>query len=490
MSVPRTPKRLQPGAKMWAGLTYNLDAVGLDLSRSQFIELWVSDWNDHHDQGAGRVPRVRGDGAFTPSVKLHIDLGTVSEDQMRAPNRPPNRALDTEDRNKDNQPVVIGGTSEDTGVDGIDDAAEQQKLNQDPLNYKRADILPALLNPNDPEGDDWGGLVQNFPSAMDPRRYLATNGTENSHTAFPIPDTEDLNLDQILNTTERYFEYTIDLGAQNSPYLVSDVVDDCVRKPVPTPIITPVDSTRNGWRRYRIPITDSLRVRFGTPDLTIAQHVRIWIDGLTRDERPADQSENVAERPMLMIGGLDIVGSRWQTTDLTPQQRDVLKTTVTLNAVNSVDDADKYKAPFDPGETRNGNQGFTRREQSIALEFADLAPDDTLEAFRTFSIPENYSRYGTLRWFGSSFEVSADSAATGKPLGTYDPAVDKLFYFVRFASDDKGQSYYEIKRPLPPSSVALDIHWEEVLAGIERLSQVKLNPDFPVRDPILYRTLL
>ena len=54
----------------------------------------------------------------------------------------------------------------------------------------------------------------------------------------------------------------------------------------------------------------------------------------------------------------------------TPRQRDTLQTTVTLDAVNSVDNADIYKEPFDPGETRNGSESFQRREQSIALEFA------------------------------------------------------------------------------------------------------------------------
>src|SRR5262249_5617502 len=155
--------------------------------------------------------------------------------------------------------------------------------------------------------------------------------------------------------------------------------------------------------------------------------------------------------PMLMLGGLEIVGSRWRAADLTPSQRDSLHTTMTLNSVNTVDNEEKYRAPFDPGETRNGNQPFTRREQSLALEFTDLLPTDTLEAFKTFSLPENYSRYGTLRWFAASFKVTkADT--TGAPLGTYDPTRDSLFYFVRFASDDKGENYYEVKRRLPSSS--------------------------------------
>src|SRR5438093_8590264 len=97
-----------------------------------------------------------------------------------------------------------------------------------------------------------------------------------------------------------------------------------------------IDSTRNGWRHYRIPLTDSLRVRFGSPDLTRAQHVRLWIEGLTRSEDLA-KGDDYPNRPLLMIGGLDIVGSRWQVTDLTPRQRDTLLTSVTLNSVNTTD---------------------------------------------------------------------------------------------------------------------------------------------------------
>jgi hypothetical protein len=162
---------------------------------------------------------------------------------------------------------------------------------------------------------------------------------------------------------------------------------------------------------------------------------------------------------------------------------------VTLNSVNTLDNADKYVAPFDPGTTRNGSEAFQRREQSIALEFNDLWPTDTLEAFKTFSIPENYSRYGVLRWFGSSFEVKKLDLS-GASLGTYDAAQDSFFYFVRFASDVQGQNYYEVKRKLPPSSVAQHIAWEEVREQIEKLSVVKLEPNFPRLDPILFRSAL
>src|SRR5262249_54038224 len=97
ISVPKRPKAWTPGKTLWCGVQSVLDPVGLDLSRSQFIELWVDDFNDFHDP-AHPAPRVRGQ-----HVRMHIDIGTVSEDQMRAPDEPPNGRLDTEDTNKDSQ---------------------------------------------------------------------------------------------------------------------------------------------------------------------------------------------------------------------------------------------------------------------------------------------------------------------------------------------------------------------------------------------------
>jgi hypothetical protein len=475
ISVPRTPTGFTVGDSLWVGLQYSLDAVGLDLSRSQFIELWVNDWNDHHDPSV-RESRVRGDGTPGSSVKLHIDLGRVSEDQMRAPNRPPNGRIDTEDRKpRDNQLTVLGDDTEDTGYDTILDKDEKVAYNAGTLTI--ADLSTASTS--DPEGDDWGNVVDTYSSPIDPRRYVAINGPEGNRTAFPLPDTEDLNLNEQPDTTEAYFEYPIDMGAQNSPYLITDVLRDFPRESV-------ADSTRNGWRRYRIPLNDSLRVRFGFPDLTLTQHVRIWVEGMRRDEQVA----SATQRPMLMLGGFDIVGSRWQNADLTPRQRDTLQTTVTLNSVNTVDNAEVYTPPFDPGTTRNGSQAFQRREQSLALEFTNLFPSDSLEAFKTFSLAENYSRYGALRWYASAFDVRKRDAA-GHDLGGYDPSTDTLYYFVRFASDDKGQSYYELRRPMPRSSAPLDIGWEEVRAELEQMAGAKTDTAFiRLRDPILYRKAL
>ncbi|HTK30834.1 MAG TPA: cell surface protein SprA [Candidatus Saccharimonadaceae bacterium] len=473
LSIPRRPLKAKNDFvtgefdTLWAGLTYPLDPVGLDVSRFQFIELWVNDFNDEHISGFPE-PRVRG-----RHVKLHIDLGRVSEDQMRAPDVLPNGVLDSEDLPpRDGQLTATDQNSEDTGLDnlfsfnnrkgvtGTEDAALQRDL--------------TTSGPDDPEGDDFHGPDQNLTNEIDPRRYRFTNGPEDNRQINPLPDTEDLNLNGNLETREDYFEYTIDLGDAASPYLQTDVQRDY-------PGNTNVTSD-NGWRRYRIPLTDSLRIAFGLPDLTLAQHVRVWLEGVINPDPQPDsvrlvtnaQDENHAlVKPILMLGSLEIVGSRWQAQNL-PDSVQAAGTTVTLNSVNTLDNADVYVPPFDPGETRNGNQGVTRREQSLALEFTRLNPGQSLEAFKTFSIDEDYTRYGKLDWFATGFGVPG-----------YDPVADSLAYFVRFASDEVGGSYYEYRAPLPQRVGTVD--WHEIQLKLTDLANLKQASNFPKVDPILYQ---
>ncbi len=450
ISVPRRPRSEDPtpppgdpipGDSLWVGLTYPLDPSGIDLSKSQFIELWVNDFNDEHT--GVPEPRVRGH-----HLKLHVDLGAVSEDQQRAPDEPPNGQLDSEDKlPRDNQLVVTDANNEDTGYDGRLDAEERDSLKTP------RDLTTAT--PEDPEGDDFSRPVDGLDE-IDPRRFRGTNGTEGSKVIFPYPDTEDLNLNNAIDRNENYFEYTIDLGDPIQPYLITDVQRDFgARYPATV-------HSDNGWRRYRIPITDANRAVFGTPDLVNTRQMRVWLDGI----RVTDDTTATAKtiRPLLMLGSIDIVGSRWRAETLSDSLLNE-GSTVTLNSVNTVDNADIYKAPFNPGQTRSGNQAVALREQSLALEFTRLQPGMTLEAFKSLSLEEDYTRYRELNWYAAGFGID-----------DYDAATDtSLKYFVRFASDEVGHSYYEYRAPLPKSSHPDTIFWKQVLLKITDLSNLKLT---------------
>jgi len=450
ISVPRRPSTATASDALWVGLTYALDPVGIDLSRAQFIEVWVNDFRDGQ-----KVPHTPGS-----SVRLHVDLGVVSEDERRSPVIAANRLLDSEDLPpRDNQLTVTDNNNEDTGLDGIAGAGEPP----DP-SLVTADAVA------DPAGDNFKSPVvdNNDPRHnLDPDRWLYINGTEGNKNAVPIPDTEDLNLNNSLDTQEDYFEYTVDLGGGSSYLADSVYAPGRVFANNGDPV--PAD---NGWRRYRIPITDTLRTKFGSPDLTLARHVRIWIDGITVTDDQVNPSIG-EKRPQVMLGGVEIVGSRWLVSDLTPAQVDS-GTTVTLNAVNNVDNADVYTAPFDPGSQRNGSLDQTRREQSLALEFTRLLPGDTLETYKTFSLDEDYSRYGTLRFYVAGFDIPG-----------YIPSSGNLVYAVRFASDERGQNYYEYRAPVPSSSTPGAIGWSDVHLKLTDLSNLKLDPQYAGRDTII-----
>jgi hypothetical protein len=448
LSLPRRPTTSAPTDLLWTGLTYVLDPSGLDLSRSQFIEMWVSDFNDHHNPAAPQ-PRVRG-----RNVRLHVDLGTVSEDQQRAPDQAPNRKLDREDRNNDGQLSV---DDEDTGYDGAFTADGEGPI---------LDLVAA--SSEDPSGDNFASASGSSNDALenlDPSRYLRINGTEGNYTLFPYLDTEDLNGNGNLEIEEDFFRWTIDLGDTAQRYLATDVRRDYGGV-----------AADNGWRRYRIPIDDSLRVRIGSPELAQSRHVRVWLDGVVE----TDDVSAALRKPFLMLGGLEIVGSRWQATDLTDAQRNS-GTTLTINAVNSVDNAEVYVPPFDPGSTRTASEELARREQSLAVEFTSLRTDDTLEVYKTFSVDEDYSRYGRLAFYIAGFDLRDEN---GAPV---EAALDTLWYVVRFASDELGLSYYEYKARVPRTSRAGNVQWSEVRLPLEALSSLKLNRDFPNSTAILHR---
>lgn len=480
ISVPRRPRNARaPDSPLWSGLTYPLDQAGLDLSRSQFIEVWVNDFRDQHDPADG-LHRVRGD-ALHPGIRLHIDIGQVSEDQQRAPDEPPNGILDTEDKlPRDNQLTVTPDNNEDTGYDGKLDAEE----------IASGDSVRDLTTagPGDPEGDDFQPPVSDVSRdarvSLDPRSWRYTNGTEGSKNVNPTPDTEDLDLNTLLDTQNNYIEYTIDLGDTTSRYLLTDVYQNYVvdyHPQIGAPPLAATPQADNGWRLYRIPIADSLAVKFGNPNLSIVKHVRVWLQGIvTPDEAGlADNAGPQFRKPLIVLGGLDIVGNRWQQSALDSAAL-AGGTTLTLNTVNSVDNADRYVPPFDPGNTRNGNQEITRREQSLSLEFTHLQPGGEVEAYKTFSIDEDYSRYGKLDWFATGFDVP-----------NYNPIADStLDYFVRFASDELGRNYYEYRVPLRTLSTAGNVKWQEVKLTLTDLSNLKLAPNFPTVDPITFDTTL
>ncbi len=217
----------------WGGMMRLLGTTGTNLidENINYIEFWVKI------------------GQAQPTVKLHIDLGQISEDVI------PNRELNTEDGLGD--PLRRNGIlnpGEDIGLDTLTNAQEQAKYAAFIQRYREY--------ASDPSGDDW---VQPFTNSIDPtpRDYIGINGTEgNSKSqAGQFPDTEDLNNNGILDRTNSYFEYVIPMDTTNPNF----------RKYI-------AGGGANQWHQIRIPLNE-FTTKIGEPTLTVVEAVRVWIEG-------------------------------------------------------------------------------------------------------------------------------------------------------------------------------------------------------------------
>jgi cell surface protein SprA len=209
----------------WAGIMRSTGEFS-NLSNAIFMELWV-----------------RGEEG-----QLNIDLGTISEDvwirgqfpdpQANGELKPSYRRLNTEDRNFD-------GTldeGEDSGIDGV--------AGQDGTNV-----------PNDAGDDDWAESLVTQPE------FARINGTEGNARAqgAKFPDTEDLDSDGILNLSNHYLAYSIDLA--DTTFLAERTFFS--------------DGTPTGWKLYRLPL-ESYRFSYGDPNLTFhnIRFIRVWMNDI------------------------------------------------------------------------------------------------------------------------------------------------------------------------------------------------------------------
>jgi len=379
----------------WTGLTQQISTAGIDFTRFRYIEVWVNDFQSDHAAGRG---------------KLHIDFGHVTEDAFWDPNNIPNNVIDTEDENLDTKL----DSGEDTGLDGLDDPEEP---GYDPS-----------ANP-DPHGDDY------FYDSDNPKNYSAINNYEGNGNGEPNarPDTEDLNRDNYRDFYNNYFEATLDLEKieRIDPLTGIQIVTD-VQQDYP-PGLWPNVTPDNGWRLYRIPISDSAFVKVGAAaSWQDVQHMRIWMNGMIDTIR-------------VQLGGIEAVGNRWTAQ---PAPSNVL---FTVGSINNKDNAADYEPP--PIEIGN-TAGTTSesREQSLALTYGGLNYGDSLVAFKTYF--DANSGLGWTQYQDINYWVHGGSGVEAQNLRV----------FARFGADTV--NYYEFSAPVRSG-------WQSVTIPMTVLSQLK-----------------
>lgn len=450
-------------------ITFDTD---FDNANVEYLEFWlmdpfISNTNgnatiDDREAAASEAQRPAGLVANQPNDtggELYFNLGTISEDllpdsQYEFENGLPD-SDDPAQQNTRRTPwgrvtrlqyltdafsTTGGGRDrQDIGLDGRTSTEEQQFFAR----------IPGYSGLNDPSGDDFRHHLDAYYDNNGPDggtkilgRYKYFNGmegnsraTSGTQSSTAYPDKEDLNRDNVISDTERYYEYRVPLTKADLRVGQNYIVDK-------------VTNTRNedevSWYLFRIPIRQNPTVRdpsnstqeFGFKSI---RFLRMYLTGWNKPT-------------VLRFVQMQFVANQWRRyLGQLPQPN-------APQCVNCSNDADAFAIstvgieengpsagqggaiPYvtPPGIRRDREYGSTtairqQNEQSLRLCVDGLKDGFAKAAYKNVSL--NLLRYKRLKMF-----LHAES----ENLNMQDGDVEG---FIRFGTDYT-QNYYQYTVPL------------------------------------------
>ncbi len=441
-------------------ITFDTD---FDNANVEYLEFWMMDPFISGDNGiindGVNPPTNAGDN---PGGKLLINLGSISEDVLRDGQYEFENGLPTDDT-----PTTTNGTRPTewgrvTRQQFLTDAFSSSGRNQQDIGLEGLDDTEETAFFGAAFGDD--PSADNFLHHLDPTydqnnvgilgRYKQFNGLERnsqensqlSSTAFP--DKEDLNRDNVISDTERYFEYELDLRkdqlAVGSNYIVDKVTNT-------------VNEDQVSWYQVRIPIRSYNRVQSPDGNLPSFKSIRFLRMVMTGWRDPVVlrlvQPQFIANQWRRYLGPIaDPKIPAVNLTDAVASAFNISTVSVEENGGSTAQGTVKYVLP--PGIARDKEYGSStvnrqQNEQSLRLCVEDLRDGFGQAAYKNLSL--NLVRYKKLRMF---------LHAQSEDASIRDGQVEA---FIRIGTD-YNQNYYEYRKPLvmtPSGSVTAEQIWPD-----------------------------
>lgn len=476
----------------FGGIMRSLNSTNFEQANVEFIQFWVMDPYVGH----GSLP------ATSDNVgKIYFNIGSISEDILRDGRKQYENGLPEAGSNQlvintiwgkvpASQSLIYafdvdGGnrSAQDIGLDGMNDADE-------------ATIYTNYAGEADPAGDNYEYFLQASGSVIERyKRYNGTQGnspvnvTDNNRGNSTVPDIEDINRDNTMDTFDAYYEYSVDIKpgiAVGNTRFVTDVRETSAA----TSGSSFGETTQVRWIQYKIPVTEFERKIGSISDFTSIRFVRMFTTGF-KDE------------VTLRFAALDLVRGDWRryanTLDsVLPPGTDTNvaddPTVFEVQSVNILENSNRspirYVTP--PGVVReqlyNNNTIINQNEQSLSLR---VSGDQGLEATDARGVFKNISvdmrQFKKLKMF---IHAEAYPGDTSIPLQDNEMAA-----FIRFGNDFT-ENFYEVEVPLKVTASgatsASDI-WPEannLTIPLEMLTQIKiLSRQAPALGPneIFYR---
>lgn len=442
----------------WAGIMRRMESIDFEATNIEYIEFWMMD------------PFADEEYANNPG-KLYFNLGDVSEDILRdgrkfyengmpTPAAPANvdttiwgRVPTLQDLVSTFSNVAEERHYQDIGFDGLNDEDERSFFENNYLSAIRAmygEGSEAYQNAyNDPSSDNYhhfrgsdydsdeaygsillrykkfNGPEGNSPADSErPENYATNNGR--------MPDAEDINEDNTLNESERYYQYEIDLDPQNMVVGKNYIADIFEANGIP---LATGDIGSVKWYQFRIPVKQPDKVVGSIEGFSSIRFMRMFVREF---QNPI----------VLRFATLDLVRGEWRTYSQSIQApgeyqpNDVSNnTTFDISAVNIEENRNRYPVPYclPPGieqEQLVGATAVTRiNEQSLQMRVKDLVDGDGRAIYKTTDF--DLRQYKYLKMF-----IHAEAAEEDDPLNDQDITV-----FMRIGSDFT-ENYYEYEIPV------------------------------------------
>ena len=462
------------GAKAnFGGIMRAINSTNFEQSNVEYIQFWVLDpYFDPANPTAVANPANSG--------QIYFNLGEISEDVLKDSHKQYENGLPASTASQSLTTATPWGkvpaaqsliyafdvdganrAVQDVGFDGINDAAEK--------NLPGIGGYSALA---DPAGDDYQYFLTATGSTIFDR-YKNYNGVEgnspvdvsnNNRGSTTLPDVEDINRDNTMNSANAYYEYKIEmLPHGTSTTGTNPITMQIGQNFITDEVITDVTDTPNGvttqarWYQFKIPVTQPTNVIGSISDFRSIRFMRMFMTGF--------------DKPItLRFGALDLVRGEWrrylnsfQTTDTNPTDDNTNFDVLTVNIQeNSQRLPIHYVSP--PGVVRqigaSGQQLIRQNEQSLSLRVSSgtvagggLEVGDSRAVFKNVDV--DMRQYGKLKMFLHAEALPSDTT----------PLLDnQMKAFIRFGNDFTN-NYYQVEIPLkvtvPGATKAEDI-WPEV----------------------------
>lgn len=441
---------LNSPSKRWGGIFRKIESSQTDFEKDnvETIEFWLLDPFIYDANASG------GD--------LYINLGDISEDILKDDKKFFENGLPMDgDASKvdstawgrvpKQQSLVYAFDTQgdrkrqDVGLNGLSTDEERTfPAYADYLEKLRSQLTPDAFQTinNDPAADNYhyyrGSDYDNAQTSI-LERYKHYNGTEGNSvssddspesysTAAKIsPDVEDINQDNTLSESEKYYQYVVHLKPGQLKVGENYITD--MRETSPT--LKNGKSEKVKWYQFKIPVREGEPVG-GIRDFQSIRFVRMFMTGFDK-------------ATVLRFGTLELVRGDWRayTKDLSnPTMPPSGNATISVSTVSIEENGDKSPVNYimppgvnrvtDPGQA----QAVLQNEQSLALTINNLSPGDARAVYKTTNLDTR--QYRRLQMF-----VHAN-LPENQPSGLQD---DNLYVFLRLGSDYKN-NYYEYEIPL------------------------------------------